>query len=338
VTKTDATSHATPGAPSTRPDSAPITRPDGALSTRLDGAPIAPAGCAPITRPDGAPIARADGAPIARADSAPIARSGGALSTRVDGAPIARADSAPNARPAGAPNVRSDGAPVSRLGGAPSARAAGVPSAGRHGAIGARHDATPGVLSVRADAAAGAKARWPWIVAGVVGVVVLGSVVVAATRDDEKRAAGAPVVAASSAGPPRTEEAAQLGRMGADGAFIVTVTRLRCGVPAVGPADLQQAAKGSFCLVSVAVENAGQEPRLLDGSAQHAVDGHGRAYAVDDRAAAFLNEQLPSLLDQIPANTTVRGVLPFDVPPGTRLSALLIHGSEQGRGGRIPLS
>lgn len=129
----------------------------------------------------------------------------------------------------------------------------------------------------------------------------------------------------------RAREVAALGRTGADGAFIVTVTGVRCGVPRVGPAT----PRGRFCLVGVLVENAGDEPRRLDGSAQRAVDLHGRAYAVDGRAAAFLGERL---LEAVPAATTVRGVLPFDVPAGTRLSALLIHGSDRGRGGQIPLS
>lgn len=93
-----------------------------------------------------------------------------------------------------------------------------------------------------------------------------------------------------------------------------------------------------FCLVNVTVENAGRESRPLDGSAQRAVDVHGRAYPVDDRAAAFLNDQLPSLLDEIPAAATVRGVLPFEVPAGTRLSALLVHESAETRGACIALS
>ncbi|MEU4242943.1 DUF4352 domain-containing protein [Actinoplanes sp. NPDC026619] len=184
--------------------------------------------------------------------------------------------------------------------------------------------------------AARRRRRWPWIAAAVAGAIAVGSGAFAATRDGDDRAV-APASAGSSpsAVSPRAEGGVLLSRTGADGAFIVTVTRLRCGVPAIGPAELSQRPKGEFCLVSVVVENAGREPRLFDGSAQRAVDRHGRAYAVDDRAAAFLNEQL---LDEVPAATTVRGVLAFDVPAGTRLSALLIHGSAEARGARISLS
>jgi len=171
--------------------------------------------------------------------------------------------------------------------------------------------------------------RWPWIVTALIVVIALGSGAYAAAGDDDD-----PVTAAASAG----AEAVRLNRAGTDGAFTVAVTGLRCGVATVGPAELPQRAKGEFCLVDVAVKNAGKGSRLLDGSEQRAVDANERAYAVDDRAAAFLNDSLPSLLDEIPANSTVRGVLPFDVPAGTRLSALLVHESSDTHGARISLT
>jgi Domain of unknown function (DUF4352) len=178
--------------------------------------------------------------------------------------------------------------------------------------------------------------RWPWSVALGLGIIAVGSGAFAASRGGDDLAVP-PTPAVSSAAAARVE-GVHLTRTGADGAFIVTVTRLRCGVRSVGPADLQQRAKGEFCLVNVTVENAVREPRLLEGGAQRVVDVHGRAYAVDDRAAAFLNERVPSLLDEVPAATTVNGVLPFEVPAGTRLSALLMHESAGTRGTRIALS
>jgi hypothetical protein len=87
----------------------------------------------------------------------------------------------------------------------------------------------------------------------------------------------------------------------------------------------------------VAVENAGEEARLLDDGAQRAVDTRGRAYAVAGRAAALLNDRTPTL-GRIAPGTTVRGVLPFDVPRGTRLSALVLHDTPGSRGARVPLA
>jgi hypothetical protein len=133
-------------------------------------------------------------------------------------------------------------------------------------------------------------------------------------------------------------EDAALDRVGADGALIVTVTGVRCGVEAVGPIELRRREREQFCLVGVSVENAGHEARLFDGGAQRAVDAHGRAYGVFGRAAVFLNERAPSLLDAIPGGGTVRGVLPFEIPARTRLATLLVHESAGTRGARIPLS
>jgi hypothetical protein len=156
---------------------------------------------------------------------------------------------------------------------------------------------------------------------GAVGETAAAGLLAAArVREQAVRAAEARVEKAVA-------EDVAIERTGADGAFIVTVTGVRCGVKAVGAAR----ARGRFCLVGIAVENAGQEARRLDGAAQRAVDGHGRAYAVAGRAAGVLAEQ-------VPAGATVRGVLPFDVPVGDRLVALLVHESAGSRGARVGLS
>jgi hypothetical protein len=132
--------------------------------------------------------------------------------------------------------------------------------------------------------------------------------------------------------------AAGAGGTASEGPFAVTVTKTECGVPAVGPEDLRQPAKGQFCLVSVSVKNTGGEAALLDGGAQQATDGEGRIYPVADQASVFLNTGAPSLLDEVPPGATVRGVLPFDVPQGVRLSALTVHESMGSRGVSVPLS
>lgn len=153
--------------------------------------------------------------------------------------------------------------------------------------------------------------------------------------------AGMPSAAASGGGTGELEsgtDLATLDRTGAEGVFVVTVTGVRCGVEEVGPADLRQPAKGEFCLVEVSAENAGGEAHLLDGGAQRAVDTQGRAYPVDDRAAAFVNDRNPTLLEEIAPGATVTGVLPFDVPAGTRLATLVVHESPGSRGTRVSLS
>jgi hypothetical protein len=183
--------------------------------------------------------------------------------------------------------------------------------------------------------------KWPWAVAGALAVIALGSGAYAmSVGGDEPAASAVPAATPSGslAGPDRLEDAAALLRTGAEGVFVLSVTGVHCGVKAVGPAGLRQRPHGTFCLVDVTVENAGQEAQRLDGGAQRAVDTRGRAYPVAGRAAVFLNDRTPTLLEKIAPGSTVRGVLPFDVPRGTRLSALMLHNLAGSRGARVPMS
>jgi hypothetical protein len=171
------------------------------------------------------------------------------------------------------------------------------------------------------------RARWPWMAAGALAVVAVGAGAYAMTRGDDGHAA-APAVAASAVAE----------QSGAEGAFAFTVTGSRCGVETVGPADLAQRPAGQFCLVDVSVRNVGKDAELLDSGAQRAVDTQGRQYSVSDRAAVFLNDQDPTLLEEIKPGATVRGTLPFDVPAGTRLGAVVLHESVTTPGVRLSLS
>lgn len=110
------------------------------------------------------------------------------------------------------------------------------------------------------------------------------------------------------------------------GGFGLRVQGLRCGVSAIGPDGLEQRAQGQFCLLDVRVTNNGREPELFDSSAQRVYDTEGGAYAVAAEAAVFLNDDVPTLLDEIRPGASVNGVLPFDVPKNAQLSELSMSG------------
>lgn len=185
-----------------------------------------------------------------------------------------------------------------------------------------------------------------WVLTGsALAVIVLGAGAYALSREGDspgERQTVAEPGAADASGAAGANaagaQAAKAGASGTEGSFTLTVTGTRCGVREVGPADLTQRAAGEFCLVDVAVKNSGREPELLDGGAQRAVDGQGRAYSIADQAAVFLNDQDPSLLDEIPPGATVLGVLPFDVPAGTTLDAVMVHATMDSPGVRVSLS
>jgi uncharacterized protein DUF4352 len=158
------------------------------------------------------------------------------------------------------------------------------------------------------------RARWPWLAAAALVAIAAGSGAYALTARPTHPAAPS------------------------DGGFVFDVGPVKCGVPTVGPAELPQTADGQFCLVDVTVRNAGTEPALLDPGAQEAIDAQGRHYPMSDRAAVFLNDGDPTLLEQIPPGRGVPGVLPFELPSGVSPVAVELRESVGSAGVRVPLS
>jgi hypothetical protein len=200
-------------------------------------------------------------------------------------------------------------------------------------APGAASGAEPG------DRRASRRPRWPWIAGGVLAVVAAGVGVFALTGGDDRAAENRPAANADGETNGKTNGGATtLSAAGAEGSLAFTATSIECGIATVGPEELPQRATGQFCLAGVSVRNTGTEAALLDPGAQRAVDGQGREHAVADQAGVFLNDQKPSLLDEIAPGAEVRGVLAFDVPAGERLTALKLHESMGSTGVRVPLS
>jgi hypothetical protein len=158
------------------------------------------------------------------------------------------------------------------------------------------------------------RARWPWLVAAALAAIAVGS--------------GAYAMTARPKHPARPS----------DGGFVFDVGTVKCGVPTVGPAELPQKADGQFCLLNVTVQNTGTDPVLLDPGAQEAIDAQGRRYPMSDRAAVFVNDGDPTLLEQIAPGASVPGVLPFDLPPGVSPVAVELRESVGSAGVRVPLS
>ncbi len=119
------------------------------------------------------------------------------------------------------------------------------------------------------------------ILTGLGALIVLVVIIVAATGGGSKADSSAATSSDSSSGTPNDtsgtgETAAKIGTPVRDGKFEFTVTKLRCGVPSVGPEGIEQAAQGQFCLASLKVTNIGDKPQTLDASSQHGYDVQGR--------------------------------------------------------------
>ena len=168
-----------------------------------------------------------------------------------------------------------------------------------------------------------------WITGGVLAVVAFGFTGCSSgntTPPKTSPVAAAPTAAGGHAAPVT------------EGSFAFTVIGSKCGVKTVGPADVSQPATGQFCLIDVSVKNVGTQPTVLDSSAQKAIDDQGKQYPVADLATAYLNDQDPNLLEAIKPGSEVKGVLPFHVPPGTKLAAVQLHAAVSTPGVQVPLS
>lgn len=148
------------------------------------------------------------------------------------------------------------------------------------------------------------------------------------SADDAKSAAPAAPAAA----------AAKIGTPVRDGKFEFTVSGVKCGATQIGKAPLGKKAQGQFCVVDVQVANIGKEAQLLDGSAQKALDGKGVEFSNDGTAEMYANQSNETFINEINPGNKVKGKLVFDVPKGTKLTAIMLHDSAFSDGVKVTLA
>lgn len=130
----------------------------------------------------------------------------------------------------------------------------------------------------------------------------------------------------SSTGGGSSDEAAGLNQPVRDGKFEFTVTGEDCSKNTIGEDPLSKTAQGTFCVVSVTVQNIGDKAQLLDASSQKAFDAAGREFSADGSAAMYFGDS-NTFLDQLNPGSTVQGQIVYDVPVGTQLTKLELHDS-----------
>lgn len=178
------------------------------------------------------------------------------------------------------------------------------------------------------------KRKWPWVVggivlAGILGCVglftlVLGGTGKALNELDENQKG-------------KNAAAGHIGKATTDGKFSFTVTGMKCGATKVGSEFANATAQGQFCQVSVTVKNTGTTAEIFDGTSQKAYDAKGTEYSYDGTASTYANEKDVTFLQQINPGNQVNGILVFDVPKGTKLTAVVLHESFYTAGVRVPM-
>ena len=112
-----------------------------------------------------------------------------------------------------------------------------------------------------------------------------------------------------------------------DGKFEFTVLKVKPGVTKVGNQYLGKTAQGQYVLVTLKVENIGDQSQLFAGSSQRLYDTQDRKFDADIEAAIYLGDQGKSWLNEINPGNTVTGVVVFDVPKGVALAKIELHDS-----------
>jgi hypothetical protein len=178
------------------------------------------------------------------------------------------------------------------------------------------------------------RARWPWIVGGILLTGILGCVGLFAFA---LGGVGAVIDKLRSDSSGENAVAGQMNTPIADGRFEFTVTGVKCALEQVGNGQLSQQAQGQYCLVDLSVKNVGASAEVFSDIAQTAYDASGNQYSADSGAAIYANKEYSTFVAQISPGRAVTGRLVFDVPTGTRLESIVLHESLFSAGVKIPL-
>jgi hypothetical protein len=146
----------------------------------------------------------------------------------------------------------------------------------------------------------------------------------AGAADGEQPAAGA--------------EGAGVGDPVRDGKFEFTVNSVECGETELGDDILGTTAQGQFCLVSLTVENIGDEPQSLFGDNQYLLDSEGRKFSADTEAQLYLDEGQLTIYEEVNPGNSVEGIVVFDVPEGVELAGIELHNSALSGGVTVDLT
>jgi hypothetical protein len=149
---------------------------------------------------------------------------------------------------------------------------------------------------------------WPWLVVGILLLVVVGG-------------CGAFLVAESDWG---SNDAVH------DGQFEFFVTDFRKATVRTEPPP-----DGENFLALLSVTNTGTDPRPFVVGNQKLIDAAGHGYAARGMADLHLDHETTIL--EIPPGATTKLGIRFDVPIGTRLTAIELHESATSRGATIDL-
>lgn len=117
-----------------------------------------------------------------------------------------------------------------------------------------------------------------------------------------------------------------------DGDLEFLVRQIDCGIGRIGDPVVHQQAVGQFCLVELTIRNVGAQPVVFRESLQKAYDRQQRQYRADVGAGLVANADHPVFVSTLHPGTEVTSTLVYDLPPGSRIVRLELHGAQGSKG------
>ena len=121
-----------------------------------------------------------------------------------------------------------------------------------------------------------------------------------------------------------------------DGKFEFVVTKVADGGTQIGGSDFGEKAQGAFTLVHVTVTNIGDEPQMMLDSNQKVTDTKGRQFAPSSSAGLYIKDNDIWVKEINPGNT-LKGVIVYDMPKGSKPARLELHDSMMSGGVTVAL-
>ncbi|MBA0047719.1 DUF4352 domain-containing protein [Mycobacteroides sp. LB1] len=172
--------------------------------------------------------------------------------------------------------------------------------------------------------------KWPWIVGGVVVLlIVIG--LAGGNKESQKPTGATPAAIApqsgGSAAAPGEKSAPGIGAEVRDGKFAFVVDKIDVGEKVVGRDDnqfMQKKAQGEWAVLSMTVTNISDKPQTFFADNQKLIAG-GKTFSADSTASAYLGDT--SLLAEINPGNKIDVQIAFDVPAGTEPDQAKLHDS-----------
>jgi hypothetical protein len=96
--------------------------------------------------------------------------------------------------------------------------------------------------------------------------------------------------------------------------------------------------RGQWMIATMTVTNTGDKPQSFFVQNQKLIDTAGREYAADSMAALSMNRDDNAMVIDMNPGFSITAKVPFDVPPGTQVSAVEVHDSALSGGARVKVA